>query len=107
MTELDADVIVVACLLVAGDAAGLVDPLLGEGIPYALWSGRLAAEHTQRWMEGRGPWDGYAAALAPLRTWRRPYTVLNRRGDEVRRLMAIPAVARLGWHWLVDRVPAV
>lgn len=31
------------CLLV-GDAAGLVDPLLGEGIRYALGSGRLAAE---------------------------------------------------------------
>jgi len=31
------------CLLV-GDAAGLVDPLLGEGIRYALTSGRLAAE---------------------------------------------------------------
>ena len=31
------------CLLV-GDAANLVDPLLGEGIRYALESGRLAAE---------------------------------------------------------------
>jgi geranylgeranyl reductase family protein len=31
------------CLLV-GDAAGLVDPLVGEGIRYALASGRLAAE---------------------------------------------------------------
>jgi flavin-dependent dehydrogenase len=31
------------CLLV-GDAAGLVDPLMGEGIRYALESGRLAAE---------------------------------------------------------------
>jgi geranylgeranyl reductase family protein len=31
------------CLLV-GDAAGLVDPLLGEGIRYSLTSGRLAAE---------------------------------------------------------------
>lgn len=31
------------CLLV-GDAAGLVDPLLGEGIRYALAGGRLAAE---------------------------------------------------------------
>lgn len=30
------------CLLV-GDAAGLVDPLLGEGIRYAITSGRLAA----------------------------------------------------------------
>jgi flavin-dependent dehydrogenase len=32
------------CLLV-GDAAGLVDPLLGEGVRYAILSGRLAA-HT-------------------------------------------------------------
>ncbi len=35
------------CLLV-GDAAGLVDPLLGEGIRYALASGRLAAEAIAR-----------------------------------------------------------
>ncbi len=31
-------------VLLAGDAAGLVDPMLGEGIRYALQSGRLAAE---------------------------------------------------------------
>lgn len=31
-------------LLLAGDAAGLVDPLSGEGIRHALASGRLAAE---------------------------------------------------------------
>lgn len=31
-------------VLLAGDAAGLVDPLLGEGIRYAIDSGRLAAE---------------------------------------------------------------
>ena len=35
------------CLLV-GDAAGLVDPLLGEGIRYALGSARLAAEAIAR-----------------------------------------------------------
>ena len=35
------------CLLV-GDAAGLVDPLLGEGIRYAIASGRLAAEAIAR-----------------------------------------------------------
>ena len=31
-------------VLLAGDAAGLADPLTGEGISYALRSGRLAAE---------------------------------------------------------------
>jgi len=30
-------------ILLAGDAAGLVDPITAEGISYALWSGRLAA----------------------------------------------------------------
>jgi geranylgeranyl reductase family protein len=35
------------CLL-AGDAAGLVDPFIGEGIRYALTSGRLAAEAVAR-----------------------------------------------------------
>ncbi|MFQ5693132.1 MAG: hypothetical protein ACE5IM_08830, partial [Nitrospinota bacterium] len=31
------------CVFV-GDAAGLADPLLGEGIYYAVWSGQVAAE---------------------------------------------------------------
>jgi len=31
-------------VLLVGDAAGLVDPITAEGISYALWSGRLAAE---------------------------------------------------------------
>jgi flavin-dependent dehydrogenase len=32
-------------LLLVGEAAGLVNPLTGEGIDYALESGKLAAEH--------------------------------------------------------------
>ncbi len=90
-------------LLLAGDAAGWIDPLLGEGIPYALWSGRLAAEHTLRCLAGEARWEGYAAALGPLLGWRRPYDLLGWRADDVRRLMSVPAATRLGWHWLVDR----
>ncbi|MBU2650898.1 MAG: NAD(P)/FAD-dependent oxidoreductase [Bacteroidetes bacterium] len=37
--------------LIAGDAAGLVDPLSGEGIGNALRSGRLAARHIQEAFE--------------------------------------------------------
>jgi len=33
-----------ARVLLVGDAAGLVDPLTGEGIRLAIWSGQLAAE---------------------------------------------------------------
>ena len=35
-------------MLLAGDAAGLVNPLTGEGIYYALLSGRLAGEAAMR-----------------------------------------------------------
>ncbi len=31
-------------LILAGDAAGLVDPFLGEGLYYALKSGEIAGE---------------------------------------------------------------
>jgi geranylgeranyl reductase family protein len=45
------------CLLV-GDAAGLVDPLVGEGIHYAITSARLAAEAIER-----GDLTGYEEAI--------------------------------------------
>ncbi len=93
-------------LLLAGDAAGWIDPLLGEGIPYALWSGRLAARHALRCLEGGARWEDYAGALAPLLRFRRPYDLLGWRADRVRRLMAVPAVTRAGWRWLVDRAVA-
>ncbi len=38
--------------LLVGDAAGLVDPLSGEGIHAAFVSGRLAAEAVQRYLAG-------------------------------------------------------
>jgi flavin-dependent dehydrogenase len=45
------------CLLV-GDAAGLVDPLIGEGIRYAISSARLAAEAI-----ANGDLSGYEATI--------------------------------------------
>jgi geranylgeranyl reductase family protein len=38
-------------VLVAGEAAGLVNPLSGEGIGYALESGEMAATHARRALE--------------------------------------------------------
>jgi menaquinone-9 beta-reductase len=49
-----------ARVLAVGEAAGLVNPVTGEGIDYALESGRLAAEHLAA-MFGRG--DMSPAAL--------------------------------------------
>ncbi len=56
------------CLLV-GDAAGLVDPITGEGIAWAIHSGRLAGHAAVRALAEGSPGVAlrhYAAALAPV-----------------------------------------
>lgn len=45
-------------VIVAGDAAGLLDPWTREGISFALRSGALAGEHA-----AKGDLDGYVAAV--------------------------------------------
>lgn len=56
-------------ILLAGDAAGLVDPLTGEGIAHALNSGRLAAKAAalafRQGQAGRA-FGHYRRSLAPL-----------------------------------------
>jgi geranylgeranyl reductase family protein len=46
-------------VLLAGDAAGLADPVTGEGIPHAVESGRVAAECVEEALAG--PTDALAA----------------------------------------------
>lgn len=50
--------------LLVGDAAGLVDPFSGEGIYYALRSGRLAAEVISSVTGGQGSLEVYSRRLA-------------------------------------------
>jgi flavin-dependent dehydrogenase len=55
--------------LLAGDAAGLVDPITGEGIAYAIKSGHLAAEAAARAIAIGRPetaFQGYKKALRPI-----------------------------------------
>ena len=83
---------------VVGDAAGLVDPLSGEGIHMAFASGRLAAEEALRVLAGEAAdMSGYEAAVdrelqTELTVSRRlqelvtfappPYLALMRRSDK-------------------------
>jgi geranylgeranyl reductase family protein len=46
--------------LLVGEATGLVNPLTGEGIDYALESGRIAAEHLARAFASDRPLDEFA-----------------------------------------------
>src|SRR6266550_567076 len=64
-------------VLLVGDAAGLVDPLSGDGMYEAFISGRLAAEATLELLHGRAsdlePYaERFAATFAPLErvSWR-------------------------------------
>jgi geranylgeranyl reductase family protein len=41
-------------VLVIGDAAGLIEPLTGDGISYGVQSARLAADVVTRWLTGGG-----------------------------------------------------
>ncbi len=68
-------------VLLVGDAAGLVDPLTGEGIAHAILSGRLAAEAAGQALaagDGGGAFGIYRAALAPLHGELRQARLLQR-----------------------------
>ena len=57
-------------VLLAGDAAGLVDPITGEGIGWAILSGRLAAEAASEALRAGAPQTAlirYQAHMRPIR----------------------------------------
>jgi flavin-dependent dehydrogenase len=98
--------------LLAGDALG-ADPLAGEGIRYALWSGRIAGRLAAGALRvGRAPDPGaYRRALARTRTG--AVLALSARlgprlhgGGRWRRLAADRAVAE-AWAALVSGAPVV
>ncbi|MDN5361952.1 MAG: hypothetical protein PWP70_999 [Moorella sp. (in: firmicutes)] len=108
--------------LLVGDAAGLVDPFSGEGIYYALRSGRLAATAIQTAAGGGGGLEAYSRQLndellQPLHYARRIARVVYALTPVVHRLVtANPEVARrlvevlFGgatyadlWHYLRER----
>ncbi|OIQ55668.1 geranylgeranyl reductase family protein [Neomoorella thermoacetica] len=86
--------------LLVGDAAGLVDPFSGEGIYYALRSGRLAAETIMATLAGTGEPGAYSRRLydellQPLHYARRIARVVYALTPVVHRLVtANPGIAR-------------
>jgi flavin-dependent dehydrogenase len=79
-------------LLLAGDAAGFVDPMTGDGIRLALSGAELAATVTADVLEGRTSPAEAAARLAALR--RRALDGKRRFNRVLRRLVAFPAGVR-------------
>ena len=58
-------------MLMAGDSAGLISPLCGNGMAMAILSARLAAECLTAQLDGKQKEDG--AALAYRRLWRKQF----------------------------------
>ena len=84
-------------VIVAGDAAGLLDPWTREGISFALRSGALAGEYA-----ARGDLDGYVAAvnasLVPdMRAGRTLLTAFTRHTGTFHKGLSTPK----GWHAFV------
>jgi geranylgeranyl reductase family protein len=73
-------------VLLAGDAAGLVDPVTGEGIGWAILSGRFAAEAAIAALGARAP----HTALAQYLTRMRPVQAELRRARLLARLVYHP-----------------
>jgi flavin-dependent dehydrogenase len=85
-------------LLLAGDAAGFVDPMTGDGLRFALRGGMLAAEHALRELE-----TGVAQHLPLSAARRREFAGKWRVNRALRALVGSPAgvacAARLAAWW--------
>jgi geranylgeranyl reductase family protein len=91
-------------VVVAGDAAGLVEPFTREGISFALRSGALAGKAAARAAATRdcGELDRYAATVTAvlqpeISAGRVLYTVFSRHRDLVHHTMRLPP----GWRFFV------
>jgi len=79
-------------ILFAGDAAGFIDPFVGDGISLALRSGAMAASDLQAVWEGKISASGAAAAYRSR--YERELRPLFRNAGWLRRLASVPRVLR-------------
>jgi flavin-dependent dehydrogenase len=88
-------------VLLAGDAAGFIDPFVGDGIALALRSGAAAAQALLPFWRGEIPLP--AAALAYRQSYRRMFLPVFRNAARCRRLLDLPAPLRAPFVRLLAR----
>jgi geranylgeranyl reductase family protein len=86
-------------VIVAGDAAGLLEPWTREGISYATRSGAIAGRHA-----GSGDLDGYSSAIdaalgAEMRAGRRLMATFTKRPWAFHAVLASPPGWRMFRRW--------
>lgn len=92
-------------ILLAGDAAGFVDPFVGDGISLALRSGSLAAQSLARFFSKeishpQAQWQyrqNYERELAPV----------FRASSNIRRMLFLPRSVRKPLLFLLENTPAI
>ena len=90
----DADARTMDGLLLAGDAAGFIDPMTGDGLRFAVRGGELAAAAALRALE-RG-WEGVHAHLADER--RREFSGKCRFNRTLSAMVGSAAAVRVSGH---------
>jgi flavin-dependent dehydrogenase len=89
-------------VLMAGDAAGLIAPLAGDGIAMALHGGSLAADHCAGFLSGHFP--ARALRRRYVAHWQREFSAQLRLGRFLQAIMLRPAWLAHGLR-LLNAVP--
>ncbi|HET7205671.1 MAG TPA: NAD(P)/FAD-dependent oxidoreductase [Terriglobales bacterium] len=92
-------------ILLAGDAAGFVDPFVGDGISLALRSGALAAESLRAFFTGTSSLD---QAIGSYReAYERRLAPVFRASSSIRRMLRMPAPVRSSVLFTLKKVPVL
>jgi menaquinone-9 beta-reductase len=92
-------------ILLAGDAAGFVDPFVGDGISLALRSGSLAAHSLSPFFQGQSTLEH--AAMQYSQDYRERLLPIFRNSSRLRRLLSLPRPIRRSVGHLLEATPAV
>jgi flavin-dependent dehydrogenase len=92
-------------VLMAGDAAGFVDPFVGDGISLALSSGSMAAQCLVPFLRGEASLAD--AAQFYRREYERRLAPVFRTSSRLRRMLLLPRAVRTPMLSLLEKAPAI
>lgn len=92
-------------VLLAGDAAGFVDPFVGDGISLALRSGALAAGCLAGFLQGRVSLG--EAEQQYDQVYRQRLAGIFRSSSRLRRMLALPRAVRVPMVFMLQKNPAI
>jgi flavin-dependent dehydrogenase len=92
-------------ILMVGDAAGFVDPFVGDGISLALRGGALAAHCLGSFFSSEASLR--EAARRYSRAYEQSLLPVFRASSKIRRLLVLPGAVRKPLLFLLERTPAI